>query len=160
MLPLVGCGFRPVHGRRADGASVAALMSGINIDPISDREGQVLRLHLLQRLTPRGAPPDPIYRLSVRLDEQERTVAVREDNSATRSNLVLRADFVLSDTRSGRALTTGNERISTSYDIQSTTQGQFTTITARRDARARGLEALADLIQRRLSLFLSRQGAG
>ena len=65
LISLAACGFRPLH---APGAGAEPeVLAGIEIAHIPDRLGQVVRNHLLDRLTPRGAPAAATYRLAVSL---------------------------------------------------------------------------------------------
>ena len=58
-LILTGCGFQPLYGAKSGAKQSASVttMAAIDVAPITDRAGQVLRNGLLDRITPR-APRD------------------------------------------------------------------------------------------------------
>ena len=55
ILPLLAaCGFEPMHAKKATNQQ---LFAGVRVDPIADREGQILRAKLEDRLNPGGVVP-------------------------------------------------------------------------------------------------------
>lgn len=156
---LAGCGFQPLYGERGiSGGSTADELAAIQIRPIADRTGQMLYNELRDRLNPRGKPAQPRYTLSVVVTETVSELAFRGDETATRANLTLLANYVLhrSVSASGSAadevVTHGEARIVTGYDIL---ESQFATVISVDDARARSVKALSEDIQARLAVALS-----
>ena len=96
LVPLSGCGFRPLYGgvvgdiRRLE-------LSQITVTPVDNRISHGLRNALLDRLTPNGEPPFPQYRLDFELIEQREGVAIQEDASVTRFNYRLNVTYELYD---------------------------------------------------------------
>lgn len=92
MVPLTGCGFRPLYG----GAGQAAL-TGIYVDIIPDRRGQELRQALQVRLdgstTP--APGQYRYELAIAYTLAAEGLGVQTDNSSTRTRFIGHAKWVL-----------------------------------------------------------------
>lgn len=161
-LGLGGCGFEPLYGRREDGGSAAAELAAIRIAPIADRTGQLLYNELRDRLNPRGKPATPLYILRVTLVETREELAFRGDETATRANLLLTANYVLqraaSQGGSGEEVTVakGESRVTASYDIL---ESQYATLVSIDDARGRAVQVLGDDIQARLAVVLSRASA-
>lgn len=150
-IVLAGCGFKPLYAER-QGASVTDELALVRIDLIPDRTGQLLHNELLDRVNARGRPTEPRFRLVVSLSEATENLAIRKDDTATRANLILSADFFLADFESSETLLAGTLRSVNSYDISSF---EFATVSAEADARRRGARDLAEEITARLALFLS-----
>lgn len=141
------CGFQPVYGGRAP---VRAEMAAVTIDFIADRPGQMLRNELLDRLVPFGATATPRYVLAVELEESRQNLAIRRDDTATRANLILTANFTLSERATDEVVLQGRSRSFNSYNISTF---EFATLSAETDARRRAARALAEDIANRLALY-------
>jgi LPS-assembly lipoprotein len=150
---LAGCGFQPLHAQRADESSVAMDLASVRIDPLRDRVGQQMHNFLRDRLNPRGQPVSPNYRLQVQLTERLSELGVRRDETATRANLRMDADFQLVDLNGEKAVFSGRSSSTTSYDIL---DNPFATTVSEGDARDRALRELADDIQTRLALYFTK----
>ena len=153
---LGACGFQPLYGQRTDSASPQELAL-VRIDTIANREGQKLHNFLRDRLNPLGSPPEPFYRLQVKLSTSTRHLAFRKDETATRANLIFSANFVLLDIRTGRVLFRGRSRSANSYNIL---ESEFATIASLNDATTRAARDLSDEISARLAIFFSRRHRG
>jgi hypothetical protein len=149
-LAMSGCGFEPMHGQRS-GASSAAL-SSIDIQLIADRSGQILRNELLQQMQPRG-PARARYSLAVTLTESLTNLGIRKDEVATRANLALSASFTITELGGAKRIFSGSARSVNSYNILTS---DFATLSARDDARRRGVNQLAQEIRKRVSVWLIR----
>lgn len=159
LLSLAGCGFQPLYGERGiSGGSTADELAAIQIRPIANRTGQMLYNELRDRLNPRGKPSHPRYTLSVVVSETVSELAFRGDETATRANLTLLANYVLhrsvaeSGSGNDEVVSQGKARIVTGYDIL---ESQFATVISADDARARSVKALSEDIQARLAVALS-----
>jgi LPS-assembly lipoprotein len=157
VAPLAGlaaCGFQPLYGRKgAQDSSTAAELAAVRVDPLTDRAGQQLHNFLRDRLNPQGQPVSPSYRLSVAVTETTTGLGVRRDETASRANLRLEADFVLLDAAGEQRLVEGRSSSTTSYDIL---RNPFATTVSEADARERALREVADDIQTRLALYFNR----
>lgn len=153
-LVLAGCGFRPLYGRHADTPALAATLAMVEVAPIPDRTGQLLRNALEQRLERAGGNHAKVYTLEVVLDESTEALGLGRDATVTRANLVITADFTLR--RDGKVVWSGNSRSATAYNIL--TQ-QYATIASERDSRDRAVNQVADDITRRLAVFLGNRPA-
>jgi LPS-assembly lipoprotein len=157
-LVLAGCGYRPLYGERGpDEVSVADELALIRIEAISDRVGQQMYNMLRERLTPSGLPEQPKYALSITLRETRETLFFERDETATRANLTLRANFTLRRLADGEVVATGLSRAVSSYDILAS---QFASVVSEEDARLRGARAVCDDIRVRLALALTVDGGG
>jgi LPS-assembly lipoprotein len=155
LLALAACGYRPLYGERGpDNVSVADELALVRIESIPDRIGQQMYNMLRERLNPYGKPADPKYVLSVTLLERREQLFLEKDETATRANLTLRANFVLRRVSDGEIVATGLSRAVSSYDILSS---QFASVVSEEDARVRGARALSDDIRTRLALALSEE---
>jgi LPS-assembly lipoprotein len=154
-LGLSACGFRPLYEAKDDPAMAPiGQMATIQIAPLPDRMGQQMHNLLRDRLNPAGQPLEPAYTLDIRLSESRTELGIRKDETATRANLNLSAQFTLNSTRSGGRLYSDRVRSVSSYNILTS---PFATGFAEDDARARALRELADAIQTRLGIFFSRK---
>ena len=152
-----GCGFRPLYGETAEGNSVASEeLQTVRINPLPDRAGQKFHNLLRNRLNPKGQPQTPRYVLSISLSETQETLAIREDETATRANLTLNASFRLTAAGSDESLLRGLSSSTNSFNI---VDSQFATYVAEEDARERALRELSDDIRLRLSAYFVRRRA-
>lgn len=151
-LAVSGCGFAPIHAQ-GSGASSKAL-AAIDIQLIADRSGQMLRNELLQKMQPRGPAPAR-YTLSVTLRESLANLGIRKDEVATRANLTLAASFTIAELGGAKRKFVGSARSVNSYNILTS---DFATLSAREDARRRGVNQLALEIRERTSVWLIRIG--
>jgi len=150
-LTLSGCGFQPLYGRgEATGGAVTDEMAGILIFPIADRTGQQMHNLLRDRLTPLGQPAEPQFGLRVRLTETLEDLGIREDATATRANLTMKAEYSLVDWQDKNVLFKGRSSSTNSYDIL---DSQFATQVAEADARERALQQLSDEVKVRVAVY-------
>src|SRR5690606_38257871 len=121
-------------------------------EPLRDRVGQQMHNFLRDRLNPHGQPVSPSYRLRVELAETRTNLGVRRDETATRANLRMDANFALLNYDSDTPLLTGRSSSTTSYDIL---RNPFATTVSEEDARDRALREVADDIETRLAVYFS-----
>ena len=134
---LGACGFEPVYG--TSGAA-SGLRGSILVDEPTNRQQFQLTEQLEQRL---GRAPDPQYGLSVKLTVREEGLAISGSNDITRYNVLGKADFVLRDMISGTPVYSDTVNTFTAYSASSQ---PVATLSAERDATARLMIALADMI--------------
>ncbi len=153
---LTGCGFEPMYAAR-HGRSTAAELAAINIEPIPDLIGQILRNDLIEQLSPAGEPERPLYRLRVVVRQSTQALAIQSDATITRYNLYLVVRFTLFDIASGAALYRGRSRSVSSYNA---VRSDFATLSAEHDtARRAAREASVELRTLLAVFFLRRQSA-
>jgi LPS-assembly lipoprotein len=154
---LAGCGFRPLYAdRQAHDLGAASELAKIQVAPISDRLGQLVRNHLIDQLTPLGKASAWRYRLTVVLTPSQEGVALAQDQAATRYNFQLRSKFILAELSSGAEILSGSARSIAVYNVVS---ADFSTLTAEADARRRAAREISDEITIRLAVFFTRRSS-
>lgn len=152
---LAGCGFKPIYGGKSGGALTSDLNT-INITPIKDRVGQILRNDLEGKLDPRGSGRKKFFDLRIDLTESKQELAVKKSEIATRANLQLVAKYILVNNKSGKSVTSGSSRSTVGYNIL--TQN-YATLIAEKDARQRAAKELStDITNRLAAYFQLRRG--
>jgi LPS-assembly lipoprotein len=146
-----GCGFKPLYGGGEAGAA-AARMAEIKIIPIAERSGQLLYNDLRERMNPRGVPGDPRWILHVELVERQEDILIASDETATRANVIQRADYTLTRVVDDEIVLSGFSQFTTGYNIL---ENQFATLNSEMDARARGVGQIAYEIATRLAVYMS-----
>ena len=152
-LLTTGCGFQPLYGRSDAGVRPQDRLASVRIQPLRDRVGQKMHNLLRDRLNPRGQPTKPTYSLEIRLTETLQELGIRKDETATRANLILQANFLLKDAATDDDLFKGRSRSVNSYNIL---ESQFATQFSESDARDRALREIADEIRNRLAVYFAR----
>lgn len=150
LLLSAGCGFQPMH---ATGGATPQALSSIDIAPIPDRLGQVLHNNLLDRLAPRGVVAFPRYRLVVSLQVTKEALAIARDESATRYNVALVAEYALVLLETGAKVLEGEARSISAYNVVSS---DYATLVAERDAELRSAREISDDLRTRIAVFLAR----
>lgn len=150
---LSGCGFRPVYGSYSAAAVSGAELGQVAIEPIGERNGQVLRNLLIDRFYADGRPASPSHRLLIRLAATEEDLGIRRDATATRARIRLVADYELVDGTTGQTVYRSFSRAVVSYNLL---EAQYATLVAEQDAYERGLTELAEDIRTRIALFFTR----
>ena len=92
-----GCGFEPLYqsgGDALDGEVVSKL-SDVKIEIIADREGQILRNHLLDKINYQGEPQQPKYFLDTKLKITKDPISYRKDGTVQRYNVQTHVDIKL-----------------------------------------------------------------
>lgn len=152
---LAGCGFRPLYGDLG-GTDVGTKFLQVEINPAKDREGQLLHNELVRLLYGSREPARPVYRLSMELNQQTSSLAVRKSAFATRANLEMRVSFKLTEIATGRQLHADTSRSTVSYNIL---DSEFATLLAEKDARERAVRVLSQEIRVRLGTIFDRLGS-
>lgn len=149
---LAACGFEPLYGSAGTGGvghATEVLLSQVEIETISNREGQILHNYLLDRLNPRGRPKKPDYFLTASLKTSTRSYGVKRDDTSTRASLTVQANFKL-HSKSGKEIEFSIRRIA-GY---SKTQSEYVTLVAERDAMKRNLREIANDVRLRVGTYL------
>lgn len=147
---LAACGFRPLYAQNSVGVDVAREMERIDIAAInSGRLGHNLRGMLVERLTPRGTRTPTEYVLEVQVRNEEVGLTVERDETFSRRNQVVIADYKLLGAK-GDVLTEGTSRSVVSSSIS---DDPYATYVTEKDVETRAVESVADNIRMRLALF-------
>ncbi|WP_075214201.1 LPS assembly lipoprotein LptE [Mongoliimonas terrestris] len=152
-----GCQVRPLYAPTATGAgadsTVVAELSAIGIEPLRDRLGQSLVNELIFALRGGAALTDPRYRLRLIVTSRKSELAIQEFEDVPTANLIaVTASYTLTETRTGRVVTTGTTYTTASYDFSSQ---RFANLRAERDAEDRAAKAAAEDIRTRLAAVLA-----
>ncbi len=147
LTTLSACNLAPVYSGGST-SPAATMLTQVEIAPIPDRPGFLVRQALLDRFgTPAGTPR---YRLEVALDDQIVAFGVRGDNSAARERRTLRARYRLIDTVGNAVLLdatagsdVGIDRVSSNYAV----------VAAETTALERLATEIAGQITARIALF-------
>jgi LPS-assembly lipoprotein len=154
MFTLAGCGWQPLYGKIDDtGGNAGEALSNVHVLPIANRTGQNLYNALRDRINPRGVPAQPQYDLVVTINENSVPMLILEDQTASRINLTLYANYALYQRGNKTPIYQGQSQVTTSYDLLS---NFYSTVVSQSDAERRGAQNLAGDISDRLAVFLAR----
>ena len=150
---LSGCSFHPVYGSHngGDGSPVAAQLNEVTIENIADRDGQILRNDLIDRMYGKNRLSQPKYDLKITTHNTEEDLGILANATATRSLLDMYAEYSLTDSQ-GKLLIKGTAHSVASYDRLDQMYG---TVAAEQDAHQRTLHEVSEQIVNRLSLYFS-----
>lgn len=157
---LSACGFRPLYVQHSNGTnwffdknadtSVNAEMAQIKIVSVKDRFGQEMKNHLLDSLTPKGAPKQPKYRLILKVISRDVVQqAMRDDVTATNERITYRIGYTLFG-YSSEELLKGESMAVVSYDILS---DPFSTTMSQKKAETDAAKIITDDITLRLGAY-------
>ncbi|MGD9968390.1 MAG: hypothetical protein AB7T59_17860 [Hyphomonadaceae bacterium] len=144
---LASCGFSPMYGQVGAGQSP---IGPVVIGQIDGRAGHVLRAELNRVLAVERGPGPPLT-LEITVGETIAGAGYRLDESATRSNLTLIANYVLHFPNG--AVARGSVSSVAQYSIPASAFGE---IALQDDARERAAEALAQRMRAELAIRVSR----
>ncbi|WP_181705107.1 LPS assembly lipoprotein LptE [Chthonobacter rhizosphaerae] len=154
-LVLPGCQVRPLYATAPAGSPVVADLTAIGVEPLKDRLGQSLVNELIFALRGGAALTDPRYRLRLIVTSRRSELGIQEFEDVPRSNLIaVTASYTLTETITGRVVTTGTTYTTASYDFSSQ---RFANLRAERDAEDRAAKAAAEDIRTRLATVLARE---
>ena len=138
-LGLSGCGFTPVYG---DGGGMGSILSRVAVTTQDDRLGYRLREQLEDALGRDGAQA-PQWRLQATAEQSRRPLGRRIDDTATRYELTVKADWTLTHIGPGDPMT-GTETVTVTY---SAADQPYAAIAAQQDGEDRAAADLARLIR-------------
>ena len=135
---LAGCGFTPLYAQGAAGTEA----SRIAVRTPDDRLGYRLREQLEDALAwDRSATP--LYRLETQVRQSRRPLGRRIDDTATRYELTVKADWTLTPATGGTPVS-GSETVTTTY---AAADQPYAAIAAQQDGEERAAAELARLIR-------------
>lgn len=150
-LATAACGFRPLYGNGGlDGN--APQLSGVYVEPISDRVGYELRNNLLD-LFNSGSPQSSQYRLKLYLAEREDAVVLQANTSITRYNYTLQAHYELMPRGDTAAVKMGDLTAFAAYNVAAA-PFLYATATAQRDAKVRAANDIAERLRTEIAVYL------
>jgi len=151
-LLLAACGFQPMYAP-GDGANA---IGPVQIAEIDGKAGHVLRTELSRILAVEndGSPP---ANLEITLTEQVTPLGIRRDESATRAELRLTANYILTPAQTNGRVMRGSVFTVVNYDIPTAAFGE---IAAQDDARERAAETMAQRFRAELALRIAQARQG
>jgi LPS-assembly lipoprotein len=152
-LAAVGCGFRPLY---APAGTTNAALSEVFVDVIANRNGQLLRQSLQERLDG-DSEGEKRYELSVLYIMQADAIGVQSDSSVTRTRFVGHAKWVLKKAGlTGATVASGSaQALDGANDINS----QFFYLDLSTEAVDRRMgDALADQIVQQIAAYFRAHG--
>lgn len=138
------CQLAPVYSGGSQGAAATAL-AGVEVAPIPDRAGFLVRDRLLQRM----GGGTPRYRLDVTLDDRIEGFGVRGDNSIIRERRTLRARWQLVELETGTTVIDRTASADAGIDVVSS---EFAVVAAEQTALERLAEDIAEQIVARVAM--------
>ncbi|HEY8592295.1 MAG TPA: LPS assembly lipoprotein LptE [Sphingomicrobium sp.] len=151
LLPLTGCGLRPLYAGGNDGP-VAGVLQSVEVAPIPGQPGWLVRTKLVDRLTRTGSGT-PRYRLDVKLDDNLTLYGLRAERAATQERRTLRARYQLVDLANGTTVLDATAGSDVSID---TVSSEYATVAAEQTALENLSRILADQIVARLAVYAAR----
>jgi LPS-assembly lipoprotein len=154
---LTGCGFQPVYMATNDGPGAAAGLAEIEVKPIYERPGQILRQALLGRFRTESGTPRK-FDLQVNFWISGEAQGVLNFTQPTRIRLVANSTWVLSgrDSKQTR-LTDGADRLVDGFDLF---DSQYFALDLSNEVAQRRLaEAMAERIALRLAMWFHQHPA-
>lgn len=152
-LALSACGFRPMDAHAPNQAGSPEL-ARIDIAPIPDRIGQVMRAGIDRRLNPTGAVADTAYVLRVTYTKTTASRGLRSDDSAARNDFILSATFQLTSVAKNDApAKTLLKGVSTAVTRHNNPEQLYAGYVSARAAEERAAEMAAEDIARQLRLY-------
>jgi hypothetical protein len=148
---LSGCGFHPVYTASGDGPAPAAGLAEIDVKPIYERPGQILREALMGRFrTEPGTPAH--FDLTVNFWITGQAQAVLDFTQPTHMRLVGAANWtLLAHDKAQTKLVAGSERVIDGFDIF---DSQYFAIDLDNEhVQRRMAEAMAERITLRLAMW-------
>lgn len=149
LAALAGCGFTPMYA--PDATRGGPVIGPVSVATIGGKSGHELKMALDRLLgVERGAAAP--QRLEVKLEEFYGGVGYRIDDTASRADMILRANYVLFDA-AGKEAVKGYLESVVSYDIPASAYGE---IAAQNAARERAATVMAERIRNEIALKLQQ----
>ena len=146
-----GCGYESIYSKNV--YKNKDLLS-ISVKNIKDRSGQILRNSLLNNLNPDRERVIKKYKLIVEIFESKSSLAYRKDKSATRTDLEITANYLLTDIKNGEILLKEATTSISSFDV---VESVYATLIAENDVREKSLKVISDDIYTNLVIFFKNK---
>ncbi|MGH6952052.1 MAG: LPS assembly lipoprotein LptE [Vitreimonas sp.] len=145
-LLLGACGFQPMYAPPGGGQAIGP----VQVAEIEGKAGHVLRTELDRILSVENGGTPSL--LEITLAEQVTPLGLRRDESATRAELRIIANYVLTPPDNAQVMR-GSVVTTVNYDIPTAAFGE---ITAQDDARERAAETMAQRFRAELALRMAQ----
>jgi LPS-assembly lipoprotein len=147
---LGGCGFHPLYAPSGPHDWDPAL-AAIVVDPIRDRQGQILEQALRESLNPGDITVAPRWRLRTLLTVTRVDLGIQRNATATTSEIIVSASYQLSNRNSQIPIYASSSQAVGDFDE---IDDAYATQVAADSARDRALQQIADDMTLRLTLFV------
>lgn len=150
---LGGCGFRPLYGRfGVTGGAVGPELASIYVKVMAERQGQLLRQALQQRLAGSDDSGTKLYELSGGLTIAAEAIGIQQDTSSTRTRLNASASWTLRKLDlANTTVTSGAARANDGININN--QEYFAADLETSSAYRRLADTVADQIAQDLAIY-------
>jgi LPS-assembly lipoprotein len=150
---LGGCGFHPLYGRLgASGGAVAPELASIYVTVMAERQGQLLRQALQQRLAGTDDSGTKVYELSGGLNIAAEAIGIQQDSSSTRLRFNGSSNWTLKKLDLANTIvTTGTARATDGININN--QEYFAADLETSAAYRRLADTVADQITQDLAIY-------
>jgi LPS-assembly lipoprotein len=150
LLVLGSCGFHPLYGKNGADPQVNEELAEIQIDPLRDRQGQLIHNALIKALNPEGSPDKPRYHLQVAYSITQSQQALQTDDTATRN--VLNYSILYRLYEGSTAVTAGTFSKIFSYNFL---QQHYSNVAAQTDIEHRAAEVVTVEVRNRLAIYFT-----
>lgn len=147
-LLLAACGFQPMYAPAGGGQAIGP----VQVSEIDGKAGHVLRRELTRILAVENGGATPAT-LEITISEQVTPLGIRRDESATRAELRLTANYILTPPTAGAQVMRGSVFTVVNYDVPPAAFGE---IAAQDDARERAAETMAQRFRAELALRMAQ----
>ncbi|WP_448577908.1 LPS assembly lipoprotein LptE [Thermaurantiacus sp.] len=144
-----GCALAPVYSS-GPSSEAAAMFAAIDVAPIPERSGFLVRDNLIARLATGQAATAKRYRLEVVLDDRIEGFGVRGDNQIVRERRILRARYRLVAIETGKVLFEAVAGSDAGIDVVSS---EYAVVAGEVTALEQLAGAVADQIVGRLAIY-------
>ena len=144
-----GCAVTPVYQSGAS-SPASAMFAAIEVAPIPERSGFLVRDQLISRLGANDASVGKLYRLEVVLDDRIEGFGVRGDNQIVRQRRTLRARYRLVSIDTGELLFEAVAGSDAGIDVVSS---EYAVVAAEVTALEQLAGVIADQIVGRLAIY-------
>ena len=151
-VALAACQLAPVYSGGTAGQA-QTMLSGIEVAPIADKAGFLVRDRLIERMNPSG---NPVLKLDVALDDNIIGFGVRGDNSIIRERRTLRARYRVTEIATGAVLLDTTASADAGVDVVSS---EYAVVAAEATALERLSKDIADQIVARVALLARSRAA-
>ena len=152
LLALPGCGFHPMYATHTDDeAMVSDDLSLVEVEPIPEHDGQILRNYLLDRFNSTGRPVGAPYQLYVSVKYAEQNLGTLANGTTTLAAIASTADYALKD-KNGKVLATGTTSSTSQYDQLNSIYG---TLEAHDSAIDRTMREISEQLTARIGLYFA-----
>ncbi len=154
-LTLTGCGFTPLHSSGPDNLNLSDLK--VVLAPIQDVQDREAGYYMQQRLLDRvGAQDKANHIVTITPRVRRRRIGVTGNDVASRYDIALRADYTLTESRSGKVLDKGRVEAISTFGAP---DDSFGLIAADTNGTQQGAKELADRLLLKLATYYSQDKA-